>query len=174
MREWIEANIDRLYGYAFSLAQDGDAARDLVQETVLRAMEARRRPGEAAAFRAWMFRILRNAFIDRCRRAGREVNLDGIEDRCADDDEPWAGDRRCVEIVMVRIALAKLTVAQREIVVLVDFVGCSYGEASKILDIPEGTVMSRLSRARRALLELVSDDAVTPLSRGAAVAGKRG
>jgi RNA polymerase sigma-70 factor (ECF subfamily) len=171
VRELIETNLDRLYGYAFSLAQDTDEARDLVQDCVLKAIEASRRPSEPNACRAWLFRILRNAFIDKCRKAGREVRIDAAEDVAADGDAGWRGDQRMVDVITVRLAVAKLPMAHREIIGLVDFVGCSYAEAAEVLEIAEGTVMSRLARARKALLDLITEDNVTPLVRG--FAGRR-
>jgi len=164
LRDWIEANLDRLYGFAYSLTQDSEAARDLVQECALRALEARRRPEAAAAYRAWLFRILRNAFIDRCRKTGLEIRIDGdVEDFA--DDRAWSGDARLIDVITIRIAMTKLPVAHREIIALVDFAGCSYAEASEVLDIAEGTVMSRLSRARRALFQIITAENITPLAR---------
>jgi RNA polymerase sigma-70 factor, ECF subfamily len=164
LRDWIESNLDRLYGFAFALSQDRDQARDLVQDCILRALEARNKPSEPAAYRAWLFRILRNAFIDGCRKAGSLVSIDEAFD-ISDDDTGWIGDQRIVNVVTIRIAMTKLPIAQREIIALVDFVGCTYAEAAQVLNIAEGTVMSRLSRARKALLDLLAEDNITPLVR---------
>jgi len=92
MRDWIEPNLERLYCFAYSLEQDRDSARDLVQECVLHAIEARKHPDEAVACRAWLFRILRNCFIDTCRKSGQQTCLDDIEDIPADDCDPWSSD----------------------------------------------------------------------------------
>jgi RNA polymerase sigma-70 factor (ECF subfamily) len=170
-RGWIESNFERLYGFAYALTQDSEQARDLVQECLLRALEAARWPSEEKAYRAWLFRILRNAFIDRCRKAGREVDLDGAMEVASDEDGGWCGDRRIIDVLTVRIAVAKLPVPQREIIGLVDFVGFSYAEAAKVLDVAEGTVMSRLSRARKALLEVMAEDNISPLVRRSRGAG---
>jgi RNA polymerase sigma-70 factor (ECF subfamily) len=70
-----------------------------------------------------------------------------------------------IDVVTVRIAVARLSIAHREIIALVDFVGLSYTEAATVLGVAEGTVMSRLSRARAALLEIVADEKVTSLAR---------
>lgn len=160
---WIEANLDRLFGYAYSLSEDRETSSDLVQECVLRAIGAARRPSDEAAFRAWLFRILRNAYIDRLRRTAREIQLDDGDDFVS--DAPWDGDARMIDIVTVRIALAQLSVAHREIIALVDFAGLSYTETAAVLDIAVGTVMSRLSRARATLLKVMANGNVTPLSR---------
>lgn len=165
MRAWIEPNLDRLYRFAYALAQDGDQARDLVQECALRALEAARCPRDETAYRAWLFRILRNAYIDRRRKAGRETEIDAAAHVADDEEAGWSGDRRVVDVITVRIAVTKLPIVHREIIGLVDFVGLSYAEAADVLDIAEGTVMSRLSRARKALLEIMAEDNVTPFVR---------
>jgi RNA polymerase sigma-70 factor (ECF subfamily) len=165
LRGRIEPYLDRLYGFAYALSQDRDQSRDLVQECALRALEATRKPRDERAYRAWLFRILRNAFIDKCRKTGMETGLDGAADAADDAESGWSGDRRIIDVVTVRIAVGKLSAAHREIIALVDFVGLSYVEAAEILGVAEGTVMSRLARARGALLTIIADDNVTPLSR---------
>lgn len=164
-RDWTEGNLDRLYGFAYALTQDGDRSRDLVQECMLRALGAARRPRDEPAYRAWLFRILRNAFIDECRKLRRETWLDPDADFVDDAEAGWGGDARLVDIVTVRLAMAKLSVAHREAIALVDFVGLTYAEAAAVLGVPEGTVMSRMSRARKALLALIEEGNVTPFER---------
>jgi len=164
LRDWIESDLDRLYGFAYALSHDSDQARDLVQDCALRAIEAARHPTDRAAYRAWLFRILRNAFIDRCRKARVEVDINA-KIGVADDNAGWSGDARVVDIITVRLAVAKLPIAHREVIALVDFVGLTYSEAAVVLDIAEGTVMSRVSRARKALLAIVEEGNVTPFRR---------
>jgi len=171
VRSWIEANVDRLYGYAYSLTQNREEARDLVHDAVIRAMEASHKPVEGAGCKAWMFRILRNAFIDCRRRAGVVIPFGLPDDVPCEPGLAWTGDNRMVDILTVRLALEKLPIMQREIIVLVDCVGCTYAEAARVLDIPDGTVMSRLSRARKALLDLVQEGNVTPIRRAARSGG---
>jgi RNA polymerase sigma-70 factor (ECF subfamily) len=164
--DWIEPYLDRLYGFAFALSQDRDQSRDLVQECAVRALAAKRRPSDERARRAWLFRILRNTFIDKYRKSGREVGIGPAIDNHADDLESgWRGDRRIIDVVTVRIAVSRLSEAQREIISLVDFVGFSYGEAADVLGVAEGTVMSRIARARKALLAVLERENVTPLAR---------
>ncbi len=166
MRDWIEPYLNRLYGFAFALSQDRDESRDLVQECVVRALAAKRRPTDEPARRAWLFRILRNAFIDNYRKSGREIAFDPEIDNHADDAESgWRGDRRIIDVVTVRIAITRLSAAQREIIGLVDFVGFSYAEAADVLGVAEGTVMSRVARARKALLAVMEKENITPLAR---------
>lgn len=161
-RRWLEASLGSLYRFAYTLSQDRESARDLVQECIVRALAARRQPRDETAYRTWLFVILRNAFIDGLRRAGREVPVESVDRTAA---EGWQGDHRILDIVTVRLALGRLGPAHREIIGLVDVVGLSYAETAEILQIAEGTVMSRLSRARRALFDIVSESNVTPLGR---------
>jgi RNA polymerase sigma-70 factor (ECF subfamily) len=166
LRAWIEPYLGRLYGFAFALTQDRDESYDLVQDCALRALSAARRPSDEPARRAWLFRILRNTFIDKYRRNGVEVGFDPAIDDYADDaDAGWCGDRRLIDVVTVRIAVARLPTAQREVIALVDFVGLSYREAAEVLGVAEGTIMSRLARARKALLDVLEQENVTPLAR---------
>ncbi|MCB1487247.1 MAG: RNA polymerase sigma factor [Bauldia sp.] len=165
MRARIEAYLERLYGFAYALTQDPDAARDLVQECAVRALDAGRVPYDEPAYRAWLFRILRNAFIDRNRRSGKETGLEPDIDEPDDRDAGWCGDSRIIDVLTVRFAVARLPSAHREIIALVDFVGLSYQEASEVLGVAQGTVMSRVSRARKALLAEMEAGNVTPISR---------
>ena len=169
-RRRIEPYLERLFGYAFSLTRNREDSADLVQDCALRALSARRTPRDEAAYRAWLFRILRNAWLDRARRPRLEQLGLPSEELVADSDV-WIGDERRINTLTVRLGLAKLSLVQREIIALVDIVGLSYAETSEVLDLPRGTVMSRLSRARRALLEVLSkdgrSDAVDRLKRGA-------
>jgi len=160
-RERIEGYLDRLYCYALSLAQDRDEARELLQDCAVKALSARRTPTEEPAYRAWLFIILRNAFIDRCRRRRKEEVLDEADYA---DAEPWAStEQAIVNALTVRHALRQLSPAHREVIVLVDVGGFSYAEVAGFLDIPIGTVMSRVSRARATLLALIAERGHAPL-----------
>ncbi|MHA1600302.1 MAG: RNA polymerase sigma factor [Alphaproteobacteria bacterium] len=167
-RRRIEPYLSRLFGYALSLTQDREQARDLVQDCALRAFSAARVPEDASAFRAWLFRILRNAFLDgQKRRAIRAAAADDEVD--GQNDEIWRGDDRLISVLTVRLGMAKLSSTHREVIALVDIVGFSYVEAGDFLGVPMGTVMSRLSRARGALLAAISENRVQSLP----VAAKR-
>jgi RNA polymerase sigma-70 factor (ECF subfamily) len=164
-RERIEAYLTRLYGYAFSLARDRAEAEDLVQTCAMKALGARNVPADENAYRSWLFRILRNQFIDGVRHSKRANNL--FADTPPEDDEIleyWQGDERLIDEVNVRLAFGKLDVRQREILSLVDIAGLSYRESAAVLDIPEGTVMSRISRARSRLLEIIEESNVRSMA----------
>jgi len=154
-RARIEPYLKRLYGYAFSLAGDRHRAEDLVQECAIRALAAKNAPVDEPAYRAWLFRILKHAFFDRRRRdrVAAEVPDDG---NFSGTMEFWQGDERFISVLTVKLEMAKLPPRQREILALIDIAGLSYAEAANFLEVPVGTIMSRISRARRALLAAVT------------------
>jgi len=160
----IEAYLDRLFGYAYSLCNDRDAAKDLVQDCAVRALGAKRVPEDDAAYRAWLFRILRNLFLDNCRRDGRTDRWFRDETVRASAMEYLDVDERLVDVITVRLEFGKLPPIHREILGLVDIAGFSYAEAASHLDLPVGTVMSRVSRARRTLLETIAESDVRPIT----------
>jgi RNA polymerase sigma-70 factor (ECF subfamily) len=149
--------LPRLVAFARTIVGNPDLARDLVQESVARALAARRVPEEAAAYRAWMFKIVRNAALDEIRR----VRLDPIEEEPAVD--LWRFDDACIAKITVDQGLTALPSAHREIIALIDIAGFSYSEAAGVLGVPIGTVMSRITRARLALLAAIESSSVRPL-----------
>jgi RNA polymerase sigma-70 factor (ECF subfamily) len=150
--------LPRLTGFARTMLGHGDLARDLVQEAVARALAARRVPGEPAAYRAWMFRIVRNAAIDELRRQRVQTAED------APPADLWRFDEARIARITIAQGLAALTAEHREIIALIDIAGFSYAEAAEFLDVPAGTVMSRITRARSALLVAIDGSAVRPLA----------
>lgn len=147
-----------LLKYAYVLTHDGEAACDLVQDSVVKAMAARSGPDDPAKYRSWLFAILRNCFIDNIRHANREVDVVSLTD---DGDMPVNGallavEESLVNSLNVRTSMEKLPTSQREILLLIDICGFSYAETAAILSIRPGTVMSRISRARQKLIENVS------------------
>lgn len=163
-RQRIVPYLPRLFGYAFSITLDRDISRDLVQECAVRALRASRVPADEDAFRSWLFKILRNASIDQHRHATRwattcvAVAEPDHEGACRPEDS-------LINRITVRNGMRRLEPAQREIMALIDISGFSYAEAADHLDIPVGTVMSRLSRARRSLLFRLQDSNVHVLPR---------
>lgn len=162
----IEPYLARLYRYAFSLSRDEEAAKDLVQQCALKALSAKSVPEDEAAYRAWLFIILRNSLIDdRRRRRVTDALIEPDTDKDQEiscDVEFWGGDERLINILSVKQAMARLTERDSEIIGLVDLSGLSYAEAARILGIPPGTVMSRISRARGRLLALLEQSNVAP------------
>ncbi len=161
-RTRIEVYLRRLYGYAFSLAGNHHQAEDLVQECSVRALAAKNTPRDERAYRAWLFRILRNAFLDQARHKRTAASATDDEN-FAPETEFWRGEERFITALTVKLEMAKLPRRQREIIALVDIVGLSYAESARFLGVPVGTVMSRISRARRVLLDAIGSSNVHAL-----------
>ena len=156
-------HIDALYGYALTLTREKSEAEDLVQETYLRAVRAANQPAPEGNLKAWLFVIMRNAWLNIARhnQNGRRVFELETDDRpvgiAADaSSNPHVLYLRKLEREQVRAAIDKLPDAYREIVVLRDLEGFSYQEIATVLNCPAGTVMSRLGRAREKLREALS------------------
>jgi RNA polymerase sigma-70 factor (ECF subfamily) len=148
---------DQLYNFARWMAKDDAEAEDLVQETYAKALRGFSSFQAGTNFRAWMYRILRNSFLSSRTGLKATVNFDEEEHQ-----EPSSG-RPSPETMlidqanreMVQQSLAELPVHFREILLLCEVEEMTYREISETLGIPAGTVMSRLSRARRALREVL-------------------
>jgi RNA polymerase sigma-70 factor, ECF subfamily len=160
----------RLYNFAHWLTQDRSEAEDLVQETCLKALKGFASFQQGTNFRAWMYRILRNTFLtSRTGLKSATISLDSDEDDCV---EPVASGTpesillASVDQQTVQGALEGLSVQFREIILLCDVEEMSYQEIAATLAIPIGTVMSRLSRARRAMRESLSGVKTRSTTRG--------
>jgi RNA polymerase sigma-70 factor (ECF subfamily) len=151
--------LPRLYAFARTLMGDADVARDLVQEAAARALSARRVPDEPAAYRAWMFRIVRNAALDELRRRAMLSRNAPVEAGV----DLWRYDNDRIAKITVEQGLAALSADQREIIALIDIAGFSYSEVAELLAVPPGTVMSRIARARVALLATIEMSSVRPM-----------
>lgn len=151
--------------YARSVSADPADADDLVSDAVERALTAENRPHDVDAIRPWMFRIIRNLTIDEARKRKVRREYFETESRFMNEDTLSAGmaGHGTLDDVLTRMAFEKLNPAEREILYLVDVTGLKYAETAEVLDVPVGTIMSRVSRARRALLALVDDTNVTEL-----------
>lgn len=153
----LPALLPRLVAFARTIVGNADTARDLVQEAVARALSARRVPDVPAAYRAWMFKIVRNAALDELRRKRPEPI----------DAEPtvdiWRFDNACIAKITVDQGLATIAPPHREIIALIDIAGFSCAEAADVLNVPIGTVMSRITRARMALLAAIDASSVRPM-----------
>lgn len=140
--------------FALSLCRNPDTADDLVQITVEKAILGRAGFDPATRLDAWLFRILRNAWIDMTRRhrtRGTEIDVDDVPEAATVDGRRLTEARLMLDAAAR--ALESLPVEQREVLILVCYEELSYAEAAQVLGIPVGTVMSRLSRGRIALAE---------------------
>ena len=162
---------DQVYQVARRLAGSREEAEDLVQETYARAFRAWRQFEPGTNLRAWLFRILTNLNIDRGRRIQRSPDMQPLEENdyfLYNRLEEATGDqnldeRRVVDRLSQNdavTALAGLPHDFRDVVLLVDLADFTYSDAAQILDIPIGTVMSRLHRGRRILKRTLADSAV--------------
>ncbi|MGI8696953.1 MAG: sigma-70 family RNA polymerase sigma factor [Mycobacteriales bacterium] len=162
--------IDVLLRVALSMTAQPSDAEDLVQDTLLRAWRSigtfdGRYP------RAWLLTILRNTEINRHRRRRPQLLDDpDVElDRHARDRQPGASAEDAVLDPVfddaVESALADLPDGFRAFVILVDVDGLTYAEAARVLDVPEGTVMSRLHRARTRIRARLAEAGITPRRR---------
>lgn len=153
-----------LVAYACSISDSLDEAEDLVSDAIERAAKAKTRPKSPDDLRPWMFRVIRNLSVDelRKRRVRREYSASVAR---FEGTSAWA--RSCIEDqIFIREAFNALGSKQREVLFLVDVMGMTYIEAAEVMDVPTGTVMSRVSRARKALLSLVDADQVVPFRKG--------
>jgi RNA polymerase sigma-70 factor (ECF subfamily) len=150
----IEAAIPRLRRYARALTRDVAAADDLVQDCLARALGKLHLWREGSDLRAWLFTILHNQYVNQVRRAVREGVVVGLsETEPMLTKAPDQGKR--LELRDLERALAKLPEEQRTVILLVGLEGMRYEEVAEILDVPVGTVRSRLSRGREALRRLM-------------------
>lgn len=152
-----------LHRYARALAGDPDLARDLWQEAAARVLAAVPPRGTEAEARMWLFRTLRNVFLDTVRHA-RVVREHCQAEEGVPDRDRTPGEAAFAQVAVGQ-ALARLPEAQREVVALVDLAGFSYLEVAATLELPKGTVMSRLSRGRAAMLVDLGESNVVPLRR---------
>lgn len=147
---------DQLYNFARWLTQDTAEADDLVQETYTKALRGFSSFQQGTNFRAWMYRILRNSFLSS--RTGLKTTVAFDEEQQEPEKDASTPESLLLEQAnreMVQQALTELPVHFREILLLCEVEEMSYQEIADTLAIPVGTVMSRLSRARKALRELL-------------------
>ena len=153
LRRKIAASRERLYRVALAWCGDAMLADDLVQETLTQALQKVHQLRDRDRLYAWLYSILNNRWKQylRSRRPHDELNM----------DQPYEGPgpESVVEhletIARIRRAVSTLPLDQRRVLALVSLEGFSYSEVADILEIPAGTVMSRLHRARKQLIELL-------------------
>lgn len=163
LRQRIAKTHTRLYRVAYAWGHDPDLASDIVQETIIKALKSVSQLRDPEKLNSWLFGIMTNCWRDHFRRTRDMTNIDDIE--LEDFETPERLHQKQDIVTNVRNAIALLPAGQRYVVTLVDLEGFSYAEVAGIMAIPVGTVMSRLSRARRQLatmlLEYKVDDTDT-------------
>ena len=164
LRKLVGNSRDRLYRMAFAWTHDPHLADDLVQQTMLKALSKHKQLQDMAAAEAWLFRILSNCMKDHYRAKRDVVSPDDVVLSSERTPEQEAHEQHLVDAV--RQAVQCLPLAQRQVVTLVDLEGFTYASVAEILEIPVGTVMSRLCRGRRALRELLTEIRPRSLPQG--------
>ncbi|RIA55144.1 RNA polymerase sigma factor [Dichotomicrobium thermohalophilum] len=151
----IASEIPRLQRYAQSLARDGEAAEDLVQDTLERAIRKQHLWARRGPIRTWLYRVLLSVFLNKCATNARRQPDLGLEDGPQLWQRPSQEDRaHCREVAQ---AMQRLPHDQRAAIALIAVEGLDYKDAAAILDIPLGTLRSRLSRGRHALRAMCPD-----------------
>lgn len=152
MRTQLKERRSRLYRVAYSWCHDRTLADDLAQEALTRGLARLHQLRDVAQLDSWLFKILHNCWRDcyRCQKGFQDV--DELEDyHYAHTDTPEHLHARSQVVDRVRTAVALLPIGQRQVLTLVDLEEFSYNQVAEILEIPIGTVMSRLCRARQSL-----------------------
>jgi len=156
----VRRYMSEAYLVAYGFAGNAEDARDLSQEAFIKAYHARARFDETRPFYPWLYRILKNHCLNFVMRNQRTLSIDDeneyleIPSSAPTPLEALESDERRR---IVRVAVARLSDDHREIIMLKNFKGHSYKEIADILDIPMGTVMSRLYYARQALRDLIEE-----------------
>jgi RNA polymerase sigma-70 factor, ECF subfamily len=153
----IAALVPRLRRFGMALTGTSSDADDLVQNACERALLRLDQLRQHARVDAWVFSIMRSLWVDeiRARRTRRQEPIEATDDFEGDDGEAIMEDR--LTLAAVRRALEALSAEHRTVLILVCVDGLSYKEAAAVLDVPVGTVMSRLARGRQALHEKLAE-----------------
>jgi RNA polymerase sigma-70 factor (ECF subfamily) len=153
-------HIPRLRRYARALARDIGRADDLVQDTLERALAKLDLWHPGSDLRAWLFTLMHNLFMNQLRASGNQTLCELDE---ASDIAVSGGQIEALAVRDIHAALARLPPEQREVMLLVGLEQFAYADAARIIGIPLGTVMSRLSRARERMRQLLEGQQVAKL-----------
>jgi len=172
LRRRIEELRPRLYRLAYSWCHDAALADDLAQEALIKALSRGDQLRDAQALESWLFSILNNCWRDHLRARRDFADVEDIDAAIVDESpspEQRYASRQTIQ--RVRLAIASLPVGQRQVITLVDIEECSYAAVAAILDLPVGTVMSRLARARQALRQYFMHQQAEQISLQAGLRG---
>lgn len=162
----ITAEIPRLRRYAYVLLRDQVAADDLVQDSLERALSRQNLFQPGTNLRAWMFTIMHNLHVNAVIKA-RRAPMAGTSDDVAESHRSAIAPSQTDGLMLrdLERALARLSEEQRSVVLLVGVEGLTYAETAAVLDVPVGTVMSRLARGRNRLRTLMNGEDKDPPER---------
>jgi RNA polymerase sigma-70 factor (ECF subfamily) len=152
----LAALLPRLRRFAHGLCRDPAEADDLTQATVERALRSRRQWQPGTRLDSWLYKIMRNLWIDTVRSRGRRQKFEAPPEEAANvGDDPRQRIETSIELQRAMAAMERLPDEQREVVALILIEGFGYRETAEMLDLPIGTVSSRLVRGRTALLQML-------------------
>jgi RNA polymerase sigma-70 factor (ECF subfamily) len=169
--ELVDSTADDIYRLAVSFTRNRPEAEDLTQEVFLKLWQNLQRYVSGSSFRAWAFRVARNLFVDAYRRSREQRKATWVDPEflasLPGGDDPHTGAVRRQRLELARAALERLPEELTRLILLRDFADWSYEELAEELELPLGTVKSRLNRARRELaavmaVQLVPRMRVTP------------
>ena len=149
VRSYLERKWHDLYRMAYAWCHDPQLAGDITQEAISRALKKAGQLREEKAIAVWVYRIMMNCWVDRYHSDSLFETLPETE--LSSEHSPLETLEQQDLAEQVRLALGRLAFEQRQIIALVDLEGFSYGQVAEILQVPVGTVMSRLCRARQQL-----------------------
>lgn len=160
MTEQLQRLTQSAYAMAYQMLGKREDAMDIIQDAAAVALSHNSAPlSHSDEFKPWFFKVVRNRALDKLRRQQRFFHESLTEDSTINDakDEPQIQLEQLQLKQTIHKALMAITFEQREIVLLKDYHGFNYSQIAQILDIPKGSVMSRLHRARLSLRELLVD-----------------
>lgn len=164
-RSQLAAELPHLRRFARALTGDAALADDVVQDCIERALIKSHLYDPARPLRAWLYAILRNLFISGLRRDGRSAVVKSVDELAENEGAVPAAQEERLSVALIGDALNLLPPQQREVIVLVALEEMSYRDVAEIVGVPIGTVMSRLSRARNALQQILEDRGQAVLRR---------
>lgn len=155
----LTATLPRLRRFAHALSRNRADADDLTQATIERALLSRRQWQAGTRIDAWAYRIMRNLWIDTVRSRNRKARIEAPSEEAETiGHDPRGAIEAVIDLKRVMEAMERLPDEQREVVALILIEGFGYREAAELLDLPVGTVSSRLVRGRSALLKLIGEE----------------
>ncbi|MCK5811241.1 MAG: RNA polymerase sigma factor [Cocleimonas sp.] len=153
----LEHSIPALRRYAYSLVYKQEDADDLVQDCLERAIKKQSLWQQGTSLRAWLFTMQHNLYINQLKKRSRQPPMSAEIEPLKHSLEPH---KSAILIHDIDVCLRQLPDDQRQVLLLITVEGFAYKEAAKIMDIPLGTVMSRLSRARKSLQALMNGETI--------------
>ena len=151
----LQSDRGRLYRMAYAWTHNEDVADEVVQETMIKAIQKVDQLNNMEVLDSWLFRVMSNCFIDICRKHREHVDIDDVV--LLEEETPESVHSQSEMLASVRSAIARLPLKHRQVLTLIDIENFTYAEVSDILGVPIGTIMSRLNRARQALKQILEE-----------------